>query len=71
GSLGPINVPEEIQVIADRYVQDLGNAVCGANEEGFHFINVNPDRDLKVEEYLDLRFVLEGELSPDGQGVIK
>lgn len=71
GSLGPVNVNEEVRVIADRYVQDLANANCGANEDGFHYINVNPDRDLNIESYEDLRFVLEGELSPDGQGVIK
>ncbi|MDT2010655.1 proline--tRNA ligase [Carnobacterium divergens] len=71
GSVGPININEEIRVIADRYVQDLANAVCGANETGFHFVNVNPERDLKIESYEDLRFVMEGELSPDGQGVIQ
>ncbi|HFK6328037.1 TPA: proline--tRNA ligase [Listeria monocytogenes] len=71
GSLGPINVPENMRVFADNAVKDIVNAVVGANEDGFHYINVNPDRDFSVTSYFDLRMILVGDLSPDGQGVIK
>ncbi len=37
GSLGPVNIPPSVQVIADHAVQYTNNGVCGANEEGFHF----------------------------------
>lgn len=71
GSLGPIEAPEDIRIYADHAVQDVVNAVVGANEDGYHFINVNPERDFTVQSYFDLRMIQEGDLSPDGQGVIK
>jgi prolyl-tRNA synthetase len=71
GSLGPINVSEQVKVVADKAVQAIVNGVCGANEEDYHYINVNPDRDFQVSEYADLRFIQEGDPSPDGQGKIK
>ncbi|WP_404462280.1 proline--tRNA ligase [Sutcliffiella horikoshii] len=70
GSLGPIGVPDSVEIIADTAVEYLVNAVTGANEEGVHNINVNPSRDFNAQ-YTDLRFIEEGDLSPDGQGVIK
>ncbi|CKL30461.1 prolyl-tRNA synthetase [Streptococcus pneumoniae] len=69
GSLGPVGLPENIKIIADRKVQDVRNAVVGANEDGYHLTGVNPGRDFTVE-YVDIREVREGEISPDGQGVL-
>ena len=70
GSLGPVNLPENVRIIADRKVQDVANAVVGANEDGYHLTGVNPERDFKAE-YVDIREVKEGEISPDGQGVLQ
>lgn len=70
GSVGPIGVAEEVKVYADRHVQDLANAIAGANETGYHYINVNPERDFNVLAYEDLRFVQEGDPSPDNNGVL-
>lgn len=70
GSLGPIDVPEEIDVIADNAVKYTVNVTCGANEDGFHYKNVNPERDFQVQ-YADLRFIQAGDPSPDGQGTIQ
>ena len=70
GSLGPVNLPEDVTIIADRKVQDLSNAVAGANEDGYHLTGVNPGRDFTAE-YVDIREVHEGEVSPDGNGVLK
>ena len=70
GSLGPVNLPEGVRIIADRKVQDLANAVVGANEDGYHLTGVNPGRDFNPE-YVDIREVREGEVSPDGQGILK
>jgi len=69
GSLGPVALPENIKIIADRKVQDVRNAVVGANEDGYHLTGVNPGRDFTAE-YVDIREVREGEISPDGQGVL-
>lgn len=70
GSLGPVNLPENVRIIADRKVQDVANAVVGANEDGYHLTGVNPGRDFEAE-YVDIREVKEGEISPDGKGVLK
>ena len=69
GSLGPVGLPENVKIIADRKVQDVHNAVVGANEDGYHLTGVNPGRDFTAE-YVDIREVREGEISPDGQGVL-
>lgn len=69
GSLGPI-MANGIEVIADHAVEAIVNGVCGANEEDYHYINVNPGRDFSVNRFEDLRFIQEGDLSPDGHGKI-
>jgi prolyl-tRNA synthetase len=69
GSLGPVGV-NKVEIVADPAVQAIVNGVCGANEEHHHFINVNADRDFSVTKYADIRFIQEGDLSPDGQGKI-
>ncbi|MEC0302930.1 proline--tRNA ligase [Terribacillus saccharophilus] len=71
GSLGPINVHEDIEVIADNSVKYVANVTCGANEDGFHYKNVNPERDFQVKQYADLRFIKAGDPSPDGNGTIQ
>ncbi|MFV2046553.1 proline--tRNA ligase [Metabacillus sp. YM-086] len=71
GYVGPIHVSEDVEVIADHAVAAIVNGVCGANEEGFHYTGVNLERDASVTQYADLRFIQEGDLSPDGEGMIK
>ncbi len=68
GSLGPV-IDKEIKIYADNFVQDLNNLVVGANEDGYHLINVNVGRDFNVDEYGDFRFILEGEKLSDSSGV--
>lgn len=70
GSLGPIGL-KNVKIIADREVQAVKNAIIGANEDGFHYRNANFGRDFEVEEFVDLRTVNEGEMSPDGRGTLK
>ncbi|BGE82585.1 proline--tRNA ligase [Staphylococcus petrasii] len=70
GSLGPIH-DREIKIYADNYVKDLNNIVVGANEDGYHYVNANVDRDFKIDEYGDFRFILEGEQLSDGSGEAK
>ncbi|WP_076462110.1 proline--tRNA ligase [Limosilactobacillus caccae] len=67
GSLGPVGVGEEVKIIADNYVKVLVNMACGANEDGYHYINANIDRDFRVDEFGDFRNVQEGEIAPDGK----
>lgn len=71
GSIGPVKLPVDVKVVADNAIKSIRNGVAGANEDDFHLVNVNPERDFAVNEYLDIRFIQEGDPSPDGQGVIK
>ncbi|XRG79747.1 proline--tRNA ligase [Rossellomorea sp. GAMAL-10_SWC] len=70
GSLGPIGVKSDLLVLADNAIKGIVNGCCGANEEGYHFINVTVNRDYDVKDFVDLRFIQEGDLSPDGKGTI-
>ncbi|MCM3769403.1 MULTISPECIES: proline--tRNA ligase [Priestia] len=69
GSVGPIGVSDSVEVVADHAIKAIVNGVCGANEEGYHYTNVN-ERNFNAT-YEDFRFIQEGDQSPDGQGVIK
>jgi prolyl-tRNA synthetase len=69
GSIGPIGL-SGVEIIADLAIESIVNGICGANEEHFHYINVNPNRDFQVSQYADLRFIQEGDPSPDGKGTI-
>lgn len=69
GSLGPVKA-KDVEIVADHAVAAIVNGVCGANEEDYHYINVNPKRDFEVSQYADLRFIQEGDPSPDGEGKI-
>lgn len=69
GSLGPIGV-KNVEIVGDFAVESIVNGVCGANEEHYHYTHVNPERDFVVKQYADLRFIQEGDSSPDGQGNI-
>lgn len=69
GSLGPVNFKGRI--IFDRNANVMSNFACGANEDGYHLINVNLDRDIPTYEVADLRNVEEGDPSPDGKGHLK
>ncbi|MFJ7950562.1 proline--tRNA ligase [Lysinibacillus sp. NPDC096418] len=71
GSIGPVKLPVDVKVIADKAIKSISNGVAGANEDGYHLVNVNPERDFAVNDYLDIRFIQEGDPSPDGQGIIK
>ena len=67
GSLGPVGVGEEVKILADNYVKVLVNMACGANEDGYHYISANIDRDFRVDQFGDFRNVKEGEIAPDGK----
>ena len=67
GSLGPVGVGEEVKILADNYVKVLVNMACGANEDGYHYVNANIDRDFRVDQFGDFRNVKEGEIAPDGK----
>lgn len=66
GSAGPAGLrrPEGFRLLADPEVMAGRNLVAGANEEGFHHLNVNPGRDFEPDEVADLRLVGAGDGCP-------
>jgi prolyl-tRNA synthetase len=64
GFAGPVGLPANIRVVADREVQFIRDGVTGANEADAHLIHVQPGRDFPHPEYLDLRTAIDGDVSP-------
>ncbi|MFZ3024525.1 proline--tRNA ligase [Pseudomonas sp.] len=68
GSLGPLNMP--LACIVDRSVALMSDFAVGANIDDKHYLGVNWERDLPLPAVADLRNVVEGDPSPDGQGTL-
>ena len=68
GSIGPVKLP--ITVIADHSAAHLADFVCGANVDGKHYTGANWERDAHCDQVADLRNVVEGDTSPDGEGTL-
>ncbi len=66
GSLGPVGL--SVPVLVDRSAAALADFTCGANEDGWHLTGVNWERDCTPGRVEDLREVVEGDPSPDGNG---
>ncbi|WP_353132507.1 proline--tRNA ligase [Limnohabitans sp.] len=71
GYLGPLNLKQPLKIVADRDVAVMANWICGANEVDFHMTGVNFGRDVAEPDFIaDIRNVVAGDASPDGQGVL-
>ncbi|MCU7373523.1 proline--tRNA ligase [Paucibacter sp. O1-1] len=71
GYLGPIGLKKPVKIVADRTVAHMADFVCGANEADFHYTGANWGRDLPEPDLVaDIRNVVVGDPSPDGQGVL-
>ena len=72
GFIGPQGLVEKgLIVIVDRAASVLSDFVAGANLADQHARGVNWERDATFTEVYDLRNVVEGDPSPDGQGTIQ
>ena len=72
GFIGPQGLVEKgLTVIVDRAASVLSDFIAGGNEVDKHTIGVNWDRDARFSEVYDLRNVVEGDPSPDGQGTLQ
>ncbi|MDD5180152.1 MAG: proline--tRNA ligase [Gallionellaceae bacterium] len=71
GYLGPVN--SQVRIFADRSAAAMSNFACGANDDGFHYTGVNFGRDVHLDEASihDLRNVVTGDPSPDGEGALE
>lgn len=68
GSLGPVKLP--IPYIADRSVAVMSDFSAGANVDDKHYFGINWERDITLADVADIRNVIEGDPSPDGNGTL-
>ncbi len=68
GSIGPQDL--NITVLVDRAASVLSDFVAGANQTGKHVTGLNWLRDAHIGQVVDIRNVVEGDPSPDGQGTL-
>lgn len=64
GFAGPVKL-KGVRMVADPEVMAMANAVCGANEDDHHLININPGRDFEPDIVTDIRLVKSGEPCPN------
>ncbi len=69
GSLGPVELP--IPCVVDRQVAVMSDFAAGANVEGKHYFGINWERDVALPEVADLRNVVAGDASPEGDGTLE
>jgi prolyl-tRNA synthetase len=70
GSIGPVNLKTKIKIVADNLLKEANGLVSGANEDGYHFKNIDFLRDCHIDAYYDLRTVRQGEPCPiDGSPI--
>ncbi len=65
GSIGPVGL-KGMKIIADKRLEGANGLVSGANKNDYHLINIDLERDCKIDGYYDLRTVQAGETAPDG-----
>ncbi len=64
GSMGPVNLPDGVRLVADVALRDSNSWLVGANEPGYHFVGARPGRDFDVQEWIDISGAREGDLCP-------
>ena len=69
GFVGPVNL--NIPIIADRDAAVMVNFSCGANQDDQHHFNINWQRDIPMPKIADIREIIAGDISPDGNGELK
>ncbi|MFO7915914.1 MAG: proline--tRNA ligase [Candidatus Krumholzibacteriales bacterium] len=65
GFSGPVGLGDEIEIIADRLIEDFGDMIVGANREGTHIINAVAGRDFHIKRFESLVMAREGDLCPE------
>ncbi|WP_339045020.1 proline--tRNA ligase [Candidatus Zinderia endosymbiont of Aphrophora alni] len=70
--IGPIKTKKPIKILINKDIYSMRDFICGANEENMFFTGVNWERDIKDKLFIkDIRNAINGDLSPDKQGILK
>ncbi len=70
GSIGPVGLPKGIKIYADESLKDIERWVCGANENGYHYVGAKLGEDFEVDYFEDLCIAKSGDLCPDCGSVL-
>ena len=65
GSMGPVNLPDGVKVVADVSLKEVPYWVVGANVDGFHYVGAAQGRDFEVDLWGDLCVVKPGDTCPE------
>jgi prolyl-tRNA synthetase len=71
GFSGPVNLREDVLIVADKEVAKMKGFITGANEEDFHLIGVVPGRDFSISMVADIRLAVAGDPCPKCQGKLE
>ena len=77
GSIGPVGLNSKSSaakgfiILADKRLEGANNLISGANRNDYHLLNIDLQRDCKIDGYHDLRTVQAGELAPDGKSRLR
>ena len=63
GSLGAVGI-DGIKTFADPSLKGRSGMTTGANEDDFHLSGVDVDRDIKIDQWVDVRSIADGEGCP-------
>lgn len=64
GYASPLGL-DEVLTVVDDLIPDTPNLVAGANEEGYHYLNVNYGRDYQAEIITDIAAAQDGDACPE------
>lgn len=71
GYMGPVGIDQKkVTVVVDSSVMNMSNFCCGANEEEYHLLNVNPQADFNPTFTADIRLIQEGDCCPHCGGSV-
>lgn len=65
GYASPLQVEDDVPVIADDSIPEAPNLVAGANREEYHLVNVNYGRDFEADMVEDIAGASEGDACPE------
>lgn len=70
GFSGPVGL-HGTTIYADYEIRSMANFITGANKTDAHYVNVNIDRDFKVDQWADLKVASDGDPCPRCEGMMK
>jgi len=72
GYASPISIKRDnVIVVVDDSIPSSPNLVAGANDAGYHFLNVNYERDYTADIVTDVASARDGDTTEDGKGTLK